>query len=239
MLRYPALGFRLVDEPLLAEQKRYYAARAPEYEDWWFRRGRYDFGAEAKARWFAEVAELEAALDRFDAAGDVLELACGTGVWTRRLAGSAARLTALDAAAEMIELNRRRVGGAGVEYVQADVFSWTPARRHDVCFFGFWLSHVPESRFAEFWERVAAALRPDGRVFLVDSGSGERAHTRPGPAPGTEIRRLGDGREFAIVKRAWEPRVLERQLAALGWAFDLSLSSRGSFLYGSGSRAPG
>jgi len=26
---------------LLGEQKRYYAERAPEYDDWWFRRGRY------------------------------------------------------------------------------------------------------------------------------------------------------------------------------------------------------
>ena len=27
---------------VLREQKRYYAARAPEYDDWWYRRGRYE-----------------------------------------------------------------------------------------------------------------------------------------------------------------------------------------------------
>jgi hypothetical protein len=42
---------------LLAEQACYYRERAGEYEDWWFRRGRYDRGADANARWFAEVAE--------------------------------------------------------------------------------------------------------------------------------------------------------------------------------------
>jgi hypothetical protein len=26
---------------LLEEQRRYYHARAPEYDDWWFRRARY------------------------------------------------------------------------------------------------------------------------------------------------------------------------------------------------------
>jgi hypothetical protein len=26
---------------VLGEQKRYYAARAPEYDDWWHKRGRY------------------------------------------------------------------------------------------------------------------------------------------------------------------------------------------------------
>ena len=33
---------------LVAEQKRYYAERAPEYDDWWYRRGRYELcGASA------------------------------------------------------------------------------------------------------------------------------------------------------------------------------------------------
>lgn len=33
-------------EQLLAEQARYYRERAGEYDDWWFRRGRYDQGAD-------------------------------------------------------------------------------------------------------------------------------------------------------------------------------------------------
>ncbi len=69
---------------LLAEQARYYRERAGEYDDWWFRRGRYDRGADANARWFADAAEVEDALERFQPSGQVLELACGTGLWTRR-----------------------------------------------------------------------------------------------------------------------------------------------------------
>lgn len=67
-------------ERLLAEQARYYRERAGEYEDWWFRRGRYDHGPEANARWFADAAEVQDALERFGPAGDILELACGTGL---------------------------------------------------------------------------------------------------------------------------------------------------------------
>src|SRR6185295_18143558 len=74
---------------LLSEQRRYYGARAPEYDDWWFRRAWYRLDPEAQKLWFADVAELEAELDRFDPRGDVLELAAGTGNWTRRLALSA------------------------------------------------------------------------------------------------------------------------------------------------------
>lgn len=40
---------------LLAEQVEYYRARAAEYEDWSFRRGRYDHGPEANTTWFAQA----------------------------------------------------------------------------------------------------------------------------------------------------------------------------------------
>ena len=50
---------------LVSEQKRYYAERAPEYDDWWYRRGRFELEPDALARWRADVAEAEAALAAF------------------------------------------------------------------------------------------------------------------------------------------------------------------------------
>ena len=220
---------------LVAEQRRYYAARAPEYDDWWFRRGPYALEPDAEARWFADVAEVEAALDAFGPIGDVLELAAGTGLWTQRLVRSAGRVVAVDANEETLELNRARSGGAApVEYVVADVFEWKAREQFDVCFFGFWLSHVPAGLFAAFWARVRLALRPGGRVFLVDSGAGDRAHTRVGGEGELEVRRLADGREFRIVKRRWRPEELARRVAPLGWSLDLRESANDHFLYGSG-----
>ncbi len=225
-------------DELLAEQKSYYRARAAEYDDWWYRRGRYDQGPEWNAAWFAEVAEVEAALERFDARGDVLELACGTGLWTQHLVRTATRVTAADASPEVIELNRARVGDAPVEYVQADIFGLQLPDRYDVCAFGFWLSHVPDERFAEFWDGVGRALRPGGRVFFVDSGidRSDRAHTYTRErATETEVRQLADGREFRIVKRYDEPPELERRLGELGFEVAVSTTGRGSMIYGVGS----
>jgi demethylmenaquinone methyltransferase/2-methoxy-6-polyprenyl-1,4-benzoquinol methylase len=217
---------------LVAEQKRYYAERAAEYDDWWYRRGRYELEADALARWQADVAEAEAALDEFAPRGAVLELAAGTGIWTRRLVRLADRVVAVDANPETLALNT-----SAAQLVRADVFEWEPAERFDLVFFSFWLSHVPEERFDEFWSRVRAALEPGGRVFLVDSGAGDTAHTGTDQADGQETRSLADGRTFRIVKRRWRPEELDERVAPLGFALDLRDSANGHFLFGGGALA--
>ena len=214
---------------LVGEQKRYYAERAPEYDDWWYRRGRYELEPEALERWQADVAEAEAALDAFAPAGAVLELAAGTGIWTRKLVAPADRVVAVDANAETLALNT-----SDAELVRADVFAWEPAERFDLVFFSFWLSHVPEERFDEFWSLVRTALRPGGRVFLVDSGAGDTAHTGTDQADGEETRSLSDGRTFRIVKRRWTPRELAERVRPLGLALNLRDTANGHFLYGGG-----
>jgi SAM-dependent methyltransferase len=222
-------------EQTLAEQAHYYRERAGEYDDWWFRRGRYDHGTQATAEWNAEAREVEGAIDALAPLGDVLELACGTGLWTRYLAPRASKVTALDASAEVLELARARVGEENVSYLQADLFAWEPERRYDLCFFGFWLSHVPAERFAAFWAKVRRVLAPGGRVLFLDSLRNERAsaaeHQLPDGDDETTIRRLEDGREFRIVKRFYEPRTLERELADLGWRAQVRTTGE-FFLYG-------
>lgn len=224
---------------LLAEQVRYYRARAGEYDDWWFRRGRYDRGEEANARWFAEAARVQAAFDSFAPTGDVVELACGTGLWTEKLVAHAERVTAIDSSPEAVELARERTANAPVEYVRADLFAWEPERRYDVCFFAFWLSHVPEERFASFWERVQRALKPGGRVFFVDSAPSERAsavdHKLQARGEQTMLRRLADGREYRIVKHWFRPTELQERIAALGWDVEVAMTSE-FFVYGEAAR---
>jgi Methyltransferase domain len=128
------------EDEVLNEQRAYYRGRAPEYDEWWQRRGSYDRGEEEIREWHRQVASVDAALRSFDVKGDVLELAGGTGWWTERLAATADRLTVVDAAPEVLALNRQRVGREDVSYVIADLFDWRPERSYDVVFFSFWLS---------------------------------------------------------------------------------------------------
>jgi demethylmenaquinone methyltransferase/2-methoxy-6-polyprenyl-1,4-benzoquinol methylase len=227
----------LADDELLDEQRRFYAARAPEYDEWWQRSGRYDRGDDDRREWHAQVDEVEAALTAFGATGDVLELAGGTGWWTERLARTADRLTVVDASPETLALNRERVDRADVEYVVADLFEWRPTHQYDAVFFSFWLSHVPRERFGAFWQLVRACLAPGGRVFLIDNRDG------PQPAPNVKdpvvveyrpdlhIRRLGDGSEWRVVKVMYDIDELQGLIAAEGW--DVELDRTPWFLFGS------
>jgi ubiquinone/menaquinone biosynthesis C-methylase UbiE len=161
-----------VDE-LLEGQLAYYRARAGEYDEWFLRKGRHDRGPEWNHRWFSELEQVRRELDEFAPVGDVLELACGTGLWTTELARHADAITAVDASPEVLEINRSRLREASTEtpvrHVRADLFDWRPEGAYDVVFFGFWLSHAPPRRFAAFWELVRSALGPRGRAFFVDS----------------------------------------------------------------------
>jgi ubiquinone/menaquinone biosynthesis C-methylase UbiE len=206
---------------ILHHQIAYYRARAAEYDQWFYRQGRYDYGPEVNQRWFAEAQIVRDALDAFQPTGSVLELACGTGIWTERLLRHADDVTAVDASPEMLALNPQRLRSDKVSYVEADLFAWEPSRRFDVVFFSFWLSHVPGERFEDFWELVQRALKPGGRFFFVDSlyepTSTALDHHLPDVNATTSIRRLNDGREFEIYKVFYDPAELQVRLERMGW----------------------
>lgn len=210
---------------ILAEQQAYYRARAGEYDEWWFRTGRWNRGADLNAKWFADVSVVESGLAEFLGAArprDALELACGTGLFTRLVAPRVDQLLALDGSPEVIAINRARVAATNVEYGLEDLFAWQPARRYDLIFMSFWLSHVPDERFDRFWSSVRAGLTDGGVAYLIDSGwdatSTATNHVYPDRGQGVAMRKLNDGREYRVVKIFHDPRRLEQRLRALGLA---------------------
>lgn len=228
-------------QDLIKEQLSYYRARAREYDQWFLRQGRYDRGPEHRAAWFREITAVHRALEALIEGKDVLELACGTGLWTSRLAARSSRVLAVDAAPEMLSINRERLRTGNVEYSQADIFSWAAPRTFDLVFFSFWLSHVPRGRFDEFWDNVRRALKPTGSAFFVDGlfepTSTARDHDSIDRS-GVVRRKLNDGREFQIVKIFYEPSELESRLSALGWNGWVRSTGR-FFLYGLVGRTEG
>jgi demethylmenaquinone methyltransferase/2-methoxy-6-polyprenyl-1,4-benzoquinol methylase len=214
-------------ESLIADQIAYYRARAGEYDDTMRQLGRYiSNGGSVAGRTDdedgKEVTILLEALDGMRPFGTVLELACGTGWWTQWLAQHARHVTAVDAAEEMLAINRERVKAANVQYILADAFSWRPNQNFDLVFFAFWLSHVPSDRFAAFWELVGESLTANGRVFFVDELGTEQTRGQETRLDEDAVLRvLEDGRQFRAVKVFYQPAELETKLRTLGWNVEI------------------
>jgi SAM-dependent methyltransferase len=240
-------------DALLAEQKAYYRARAPEYDDWWARRGpEFDMGPVVNQLVRENQEELYASLGDAGLRGHVLEVAAGTGTFTAQLLRHVDRVTAVDASPETLALNRAKNRDDRVEYVVADLFAWDPPERYDAVSFSFWISHVPADRWSQFWALVDRALVPGGTVWFCDNahpafielGAPEefwsyrdRAACRAdAERDERQARQLADGRRFEVVKRYWEPATLETELAAFGWRADVR-NTAWTFVHGTARRA--
>ena len=207
-----------------ADQLDYYRAVATEYHD-------HSIDVPGQD-------DLMAAIEAYTPAGDVLELACGSGVWTERLLQSARTVTAVDGAPEMLQLAEARVGSApAVRFIEADLFTWQPDRRYDAVFFGFWISHVLNEYFEPFWSMVANALEPDGTVFFFDDNYRTEAELIEGDASPIVERQLNDGSPFRVIKVPHQPAELESRLRQLAWDITVT-GTAGPFYWGTGNRPP-
>jgi demethylmenaquinone methyltransferase/2-methoxy-6-polyprenyl-1,4-benzoquinol methylase len=195
-----------VMDTVLADQLDYYRRRAGEYDV-------TAYGDVAAAR--TRIARLVA---QMRPSGRVLEIACGTGLWTEALAGLADTVTAIDAAPEALQIAQDRVRSTNVSFEVADVFSWDPDARFDVIFFSAWLSHVPTSRFEHFWHSLGDLLAEEGRVLFIDEHVDEQEKEAYVVGQDEIVeRRLNDGSAFRVVKNFVDPDRLEHQLRRLGW----------------------
>jgi len=126
---------------------------------------RYDGFAEWYEEWSSDMPPLIAAQDGLLPAvgGDrVLDIGCGQGRMSRRLAGLGADVTGVDLSAAMLA-RARAAGTAGITYIQADVagdLGWWDGRRFDGCTCEMALMDIDD--LAGTLSAVATVLRPGG-----------------------------------------------------------------------------
>jgi demethylmenaquinone methyltransferase/2-methoxy-6-polyprenyl-1,4-benzoquinol methylase len=225
----PASGLSRPSDPDLIA---YYQARAPEYDDWYLRRGRYEHGPIHDAAWNAELDASGRWLDGLPLAGRIVELAAGTGWWSPLLASKATELSMYDAAEAPLARARERLVAHGLRAHLHVRDAWAPPEGEpaDGLFAGFWLSHVERARTADFLDIAASWLRPGGQIALIDSLPDARsgAVDHPEPAADRSVRRLADGREFEIVKVYRSPDEIGAALNAAGFV-DVAVTTTGRF----------
>ena len=203
---------KLMEQHVLDSQMTYYRKRAQEYDE-------TTGQTKEIQRAFARAREL---LQQLAPCEQMLELACGTGTWTRALLPLGRELTAIDASPEMLSLARQKLGNALVQFQQADLFGWQPSQQYDLVFFANWLSHVPPKRLEAFLGTVARAVRPGGSLVMVDQYAplSEDREISVRDAEERAIyaqRSLLNGQTFLIVKVFYDLQFIENLLDALGF----------------------
>ena len=172
----------------------YYAARAAEY-DRIYRKPERQQDLRALERWLPEVFR----------GRQLLELCCGTGYWTQFLAPAAARITAVDASIETLQVARSRGIAGDVDFAVGDAYRLPcAAQAFDAAFAGFWWSHIPRARARGFLHGLHGALRPGATVVFLDNryvpGSSTPIAETDADGNSYQLRRLDDGSTHRVLK---------------------------------------
>jgi SAM-dependent methyltransferase len=136
----------------------------------------------------------------------VLELACGTGYWTRFAAEAAAHIVGIDVAPNMLALAREHglpSEKAGFRIGDAYALESVPGS-FDGGLAMQWFSHVPLARRAAFLDGWHKRIGAAAAVFMGDNqnwdGMQDKPYAKPGEPDTYELRQLPDGSTYEIVK---------------------------------------
>lgn len=189
----------------------YYASRAAEYEHLYSRPDRQ-----------SDLARLSALLQDVFWKKNALEIACGTGYWTQRLALTAASVLATDINEAMLHIARAKVYPPGrVEFRCDDIFRSAVDQQFDGVFGGFIWSHILLERLDDFIARMRMRIHPGGVLVLADNRYVAGSSTpiaETDPAGNTYQRRsLQDGSEHLVLKNFPAPAFLTDKLTAQGF----------------------
>jgi ubiquinone/menaquinone biosynthesis C-methylase UbiE len=212
----------------------YYRDRAAEYDVIY-----------AKPERQADLASLHNLLPPLVAGSSVLEIAAGTGYWTRTLSTSAEAVTATDLSTETLDVARtRKYGPASVAFQVADAYALDQVPgQFDVAFIGFFWSHILRGDLPRFLTGLHARLGPGARVIVLDNlyvhGSSTPVSRTTGDGDTFQQRTLTDGRSYEILKNfpareefatdvvAWAPDAKWTELQYF-WLATLTLAPNGA-----------
>jgi ubiquinone/menaquinone biosynthesis C-methylase UbiE len=172
----------------------YYVRRAPYYEEMYLLPERQ-----------ADLRLLDECLPRCFEGREVLEVACGTGYWTRRIGRTACRVHATDRASEPLAIAGLTTHLSSVTFSEADALDLPEGLgAFDAAFAGFWFSHVPIARRTAFMNSVHRRLRPGARVVWIDNTAAQQKlfpiNERDSDGNTYQTRTLKDGSSHRVLK---------------------------------------
>ena len=173
----------------------YYRRRAAEYEKVYDKPERQE-----------DLERLRAIVPAYFSQRRVLEVACGTGYWTRPVSARATSIVAIDLAPETLAIARAQTESkAPIEYRIGNAFDLAAiSGTFDAGLVAFWWSHVTLATLHEFLIGLHQRLGNGARVLAMDNRYVEGSNypiTRTDASGNTYQRRvLDNGAEYEVLK---------------------------------------
>ncbi|HSW87547.1 MAG TPA: methyltransferase domain-containing protein [Candidatus Saccharimonadales bacterium] len=191
------------DKKLLAE---YYNKKAHEYEEVYNIKDKKRLEEQELIKKYIE----ESFINRY-----VLELACGTGYWTKSLLNTTQKVIAIDQSSEMLTIaSKRYANKPNISFLQEDIYTPpTSFPKFSGCMANFLFSHIPKKDITKFLQTLHTRLETNAFVFFVDSnyqeGQGGTLVKKKGNEDTWKRRNLNNGEEYDVLKNYYSQKELE------------------------------
>lgn len=136
----------------------YYRDRANEYDRVYDNRHEQD-----------DLLQASSIFQSLFAGKHVLEIACGTGYWTERIAQTASSVHATDINQSMVDIAKTKQTSERVSFAVADMYHLSPHQKYDGVFGGFIWSHILLQDLHPLMESIREWLLPGGIAAFIDS----------------------------------------------------------------------
>lgn len=145
----------------------------------------------------------------------VLELASGTGYWTKYLLGNANKILAIDLSPEMLEIASKRYSHhPSIQFLQHEAYnppqsipSFTGMMAN------FWFSHIPKRKIKLFLKTMHSRMTSNSFILFVDNvyqeDLGGKLVRKRGQIDTWKERQLETGERFLILKNYYSAKQLE------------------------------
>lgn len=179
----------------LFEMESYYNQRAKEYENVYHIEDRQE-----------DIKTLSNMLKESLERHHILEIACGTGFWTKSLSPYAKSIVAVDQSFETLEIaHSKNLESTVVQFIQDDAYDLSKINdSFNAAFAGFWWSHIPKNRYTEFLTKLHGKLQPRSKVLFFDNqyieGNSTPISKIDSDKNSYQIRKLKDGSTHEIIK---------------------------------------
>jgi 2-polyprenyl-3-methyl-5-hydroxy-6-metoxy-1,4-benzoquinol methylase len=172
----------------------YYKKRANEYEQIYSKPERQE-----DLKILAEI------LQEFYSGKSLVEIACGTGYWTERIAETARSIIATDINDSVIEIAQSKTyPNNNVTFKKQDLFSLNPDKKFDNLFGGFIWSHIKLQELDNFIVKVNDQIKENGTIMFIDNnyveGSSSLITDEDEYGNTYQKRKLKDGSDHLVLK---------------------------------------